>query len=235
MFVFSDAKKRKIRMNIRYGKYIKSCMAFVRSINKDKKCKLKQFFGHGCQNMMVSLNDKWIFKFPLPINGNINNTLALREKRIYDSFKDISPINIPEMGLLQFGDVVVRKYKFIKNCVVLADLNKDCFEENRLKLAKQLATFLYVIGKADPKEVSDLKHTNKKPGFLYGWCQNDLGGNFLIDKKTMQIKYFIDWETTQFTSFKNTLYSCSNYWEKLGYRGLIVDVLEQYAQLYYEN
>ena len=236
MFVFSESKKRKVRMNIRYGKYIKSCMNFVRSVNKDKKCKLKQFFGYGCQNMMISLNNKWIFKFPLPKNGLVNNTRAEKEKRIYDAFKDISPIKLPNMELLDFDGIIVRKYEYINGCKVLSEFKPSVIEKYRQKIAYQIAEFLYIIGKSDPKQIKDLKPSiNAKPTFLYGWCQNDVGGNFLIDKRTMKIKYFIDWEDTQFISFKPTLYSCANYWKKNGCCELIVDVLEQYAKLYYKK
>ena len=103
-------------------------------------------------------------------------------------------------------------------------------------IAKQLAEFLYVIGKSDPKEIRDLKSKpNDKPGFLYGWFQGDIWQNFMLDPKTFDIMFFIDWEGTAFIDFKTSLRVASHNWDKFGYKGIIVDLMAEYAQLYFKN
>ena len=101
-------------------------------------------------------------------------------------------------------------------------------------IAKQIANMMYVVGRADPVEIRDLKpHPSEKPGYLYGWFQGDIWQNFMLDEKTFDITFFIDWEDTKFQSFRTALQVASHNWDKFGYKGIIVDVMAEYSKSYF--
>ena len=226
------ALRDKVRTMIRYPqtrKYIKYVRQYAKNMSK---CKIKTRVGYGCSNFIVILNDKWVFKFPLLDNGVAS---SVREKRIVDAFQHISPIKIPQIELLKFDNMIVRKYEFAKG-KLLTEVDPNIIAKNREHIAKQIANFLYVVGKSDPKEIRDLKaDPAAKPDFLYGWFQGDVWQNFMLDPKTMNINFFIDWEDAGFKDFKKALRAASHHWDKFGYRGIIVDSMAEYAKLYYQQ
>ena len=117
----------------------------------------------------------------------------------------------------------------------MTDIKPGVIAQHRNHIAKQIANFLYVVAKSDPKEIRDLKpNKNEKPGFLYGWNQGDIWQNFMLDDK-FNITFFIDWELTEFKTLKDGLYVASHNWDKFGYRYIVVDIMEEYARLYFKN
>lgn len=211
---------------------IKSYVKFVRhwaNENCGGTHKLKLEFGVGCHNLVVLLNDKYVFKFFL-VPGR--EARAYHEERFVKAFRDISPIKLPEMELMKYKDTVLRRYEFVAG-KMLTDFDASYIVENKNKIAKQLARFLYEIGRADPAEIRDLKPTPyKEPGFLYGWFHNDIGNNFILDDD-LNIVGFIDCEKACFCDYRDSLANAEHFWDKNGYRGLMVSVLAEYAKLYY--
>jgi hypothetical protein len=204
---------------------------YVRHFAKNmKQCKIRTVVGYGCKNFVVILNDKHVFKFPLLTDGK---EVSMREKRIVDAFYGISPIKIPLMKVIPYKNIFVRKYEFARG-TLLTDVKPCVVKQHQEHIAKQIANFLYMIGKNDPIEIRDLKPDHDaRPGFLYGWFQHDIWQNFMLDTKTFDITFFIDWEQTAFEDFRTELETCSHNWDKFGYRGLIIDVMAEYAKLYY--
>ena len=90
----------------------------------DKNCggvrKLKLDFGVGCHNMVVMLNDEHVFKIPLLKRENPGP----REKRIVDAMRTVSPIYFPEMEIMNWDGVLVRRYEFIHG-KLLCDLMQN--------------------------------------------------------------------------------------------------------------
>ena len=231
-FIWSKKMRDLVRTMIRFPQ-THEYVRFVRRFAKNMKhCKIKRVVGYGCKNFIVILNDKHVFKFPLLNDGR---DVALREKRIVDAFYGISPIKIPLMKIIPYKDIYIRKYEFATG-TLLTDISPNEICAHHEHIAKQIANFIYVIGTSDPVEIRDLKpNRNAKPGFLYGWFQGDIWQNFMLDKKTFDITFFIDWEQTEFVDFKTALYVATHNWDKFGYRCIPIDIVAEYAKLYFQN
>ena len=231
-FIWKKSLRDKVRTMIRYPQvhdYVRYVRKFARNMPKRK---IRTTVGYGCKNFVVILNNKHVFKFPLLNDGK---AAAIREKRIVDAFYGISPIKIPLMKVIPYKNIYIRKYEFAPGAL-LTDVKPEIVLQHSGHIAKQIANFMYVVGKADPVEIRDLKPTsNEKPGYLYGWSQNDLWQNFMLDTKTFDITFFIDWENAAFTSFLPTLRVGSHNWDKFGYQGWIVDVMNEYTKLYFQQ
>lgn len=229
-FIPNKKVRDKVRVIIRYP-WTFDCVRYVRNYARNmSKCHIKTAVGYGCRNFVVILNDKYVFKFPL-MNDGID--VSLREKRITDALRSISPVKIPETKLIKFRGIMIRRYEFAHG-KLLTDIKPAIISEHRKHIAKQLAEFLYVIGKSDPTEIRDLKPSpNEKPGYLYGWTQDDIWQNFMLDEKTMNLTFLIDWENAKFGDFTQSLRISSHNWDKFGYRGIIVDLLAEYSKMYF--
>ncbi len=209
--------------------YVEYVRWFARNM---KQCRIKTRVGYGCKNFVVILNDKHVFKFPLLHDGR---DIAYREQRIVDTFRKISPIKIPSMTIIPYKDIVIRKYEFAYG-KLLSDFDPRIVAMHRMHIAKQIAKMLYVVGKSDPAEIRDLKSSPKeKPGYLYGWFQGDIWQNFMLDEKTFNITFFIDWEDTEFQSFIPALHVASHNWDKFGYKYLSIDIMAEYSKLYFNG
>ena len=230
-FIWKKSLRDKVRTMIRFPQtreYVRYVRLFAKNM---KQRKIKTLVGYGCSNFIVILNNKHVFKFPLLNNGY---DVAVREKRIVDAFYGISPVKIPLMKIIPYKDIYVRKYEFA-NGTLLTDVKPKVIAQHREHIAKQIAEFLYIIGKNDPVEIRDLKpNVNDKPGFLYGWNHGDIWQNFMIDKN-FNITFFIDWESAGFGSLIPLLSAASHHWDKFGYRGLIVDVMAEYSKIYFKK
>ena len=230
-FIWSKSLRDKVRTMIRYPQ-TREYIRYVRNVAKNmKQCKIKTTVGYGCSNFIIVLNKKHVFKFPLLNDGY---DVAMREKRIVDAFYGISPIKIPVMKVIPYKNIYIRKYEFATG-KLLTEISPNVVRIHREHIAKQIAKFLYVIAKSDPKEIRDLKpNKNDKPEFLYGWNHGDIRQNFMLDDK-FNITFFIDWETANFGSLKSALYAASHHWDKFGYRYIVVDIMDEYSRLYFRK
>ena len=229
-FIWSKKLRDKVRTRIRFPQtheYVRYVRKFARHMEKRK---IRTLVGYGCKNFVVILNDKHVFKFPLLTDGK---EVSIREKRIVDAFYGISPIKIPLMKIIPYKNIYIRKYEFAHG-TLLTDVKPEIIGLHEKHIAKQIANFLYVVGKADPVEIRDLKSDpNAKPGFLYGWFQKDIWQNFMLDTKTFDITFFIDWEQTSFEDFTMALKTASHNWDKFGYRGIMIELMSEYSKLYF--
>lgn len=195
---------------------------FIRKNLNKPLHKIKTFIGYQARNLLISVNDEYIFKFPLRRDNS--RELTIREKRIVDAFIQISPVPIPHVEILEHRGTLVRKYKFIRG-TGLRQIPAELLNKNLNKLAKQIARFMFEISISDPAEIRDLKpNKNAKPGYMYGWTQGDIYDNFLVDIKTMKIIAFIDWEDCEFRDFSNLLHPDR--------RNLMPAVKREYDKLY---
>ena len=231
-FIWSKRLRDKVRTRIRFPQtrdYVRYVRKFARNMEQRK---IRTLVGYGCKNFIVILNNKHVFKFPLLTDGK---DVSIREKRIVDAFYGISLIKIPLLKVIPYKNIYIRKYEFAKG-TLLTDVSPKVIAEHSEHIAKQIAKFLYVIGKQDPVEIRDLKpNQSDRPGFLYGWCQDDIWQNFMLDTKTFDITFFIDWENTKFADFRPSLYVSSHNWDKFGYRSIMINVIAEYAKLYFKK
>lgn len=229
-FVVGKSRRDKLRVMLRYN--TKAFVKFVRDYFNDPKLPVKTCVGFGCCNFIVVVGGRYAFKFPLHDNGAAR---ALRELRITTELRKHTTFSIPEMEIIKWGDVAVRKYEFFQG-VTLNEIPPRIVRENRRHIAEQIALFMYQVGCADPVKICDLKpKISDSPDFLYGWFHNDIGANFILNPETFDIVGFIDWETVEFCSFNRGLYVADAFWNKYGYHGLMVDVMSCYSKLYYCN
>lgn len=221
-FIPNRTTRNRVKFLLNNHEYVRRCIKFVKSQGEFRD--IKKVVGRGSRNLVIIADKKWVFKFPGIGDGNEK---TIREKRITDALRPISPINIPNMEILDFDGIAVRRYPYIDgiNLGHFAPKNIPSHIEN--KIAKQLANFLYVIGKSDPKELRDLKTVpQKKPSILHGWCQNDIKYNFIMHPKTFDVIAIIDWEDTGFNDF------CAMFTYEKDYRSLATAVLREYLKLY---
>ena len=194
-----DARKRvRVMLNSPMSSYIR----FIRRDIDAPIKKIKTFTGYQARNLLISVNDEYIYKFPLRRNNS--DELTIRESRIVGALSPVSPIYIPPVTVLRHRGVLVRRYPFIHG-VRLREIPTDIALKNVNKLAPQIAQFLHSVATSNPSEISDLKPApDDMPGYQYGWFHGDIGDNFFIDINTMQIIAFIDWEDCYFGDFSAT-------------------------------
>ncbi len=196
-FVYNKDERKRLRviLNSPILEYIK----FIREDTGIRRPRIKTFVGYQARSLIIGVNDRWIYKFPLRRDNY--RELALREKRLVDALAPISPIYVPGVELIEYRGMLVRKYEFIKG-PTLRTGPRDVIMANLETLARQVANFIYVVGQADPESIRDLKPTpDAAPGYLRGWSQGDICDNFIIDMKTMTVRAFIDWEDCAFMDF----------------------------------
>ncbi len=232
-FIPNKTKRKKVRAILNSNVF-----SYIRFIKRDlggPVSKIKTFIGYNANSLLISVNDKYIYKFPLR-NTDYRERVA-REKRITDALRPISPIKIPDMQILNYRDKLVRKYEFIDG-VHIMHLPKEVQIKNRNVLAKQIAQFLYTVGVADPIEIRDMKpNPYDAPEFMHGWCQFDLYGNFIINPDNMQVVAYIDWEKAHFDDF-SPVFDVQQHSPKSDLelaRAFMAECGREYTKIYQEN
>lgn len=198
-FVYNKDTRKRLRVVL--NSPMTSYIRFIRKNTGTPIRKMKTFVGYQARNLLISVNDEYIYKFPLRRENS--DELALREKRIVDALSPLSPIYIPPVTVFEYRGVLVRRYPFISG-VRLREIPLDVAMKNIKKLAPQVARFIYEIGRSDPAQIRDLKPSkNSAPAYQYGWFHGDIGDNFMVDMNTMKIIAFIDWEDCYFGNFSD--------------------------------
>ena len=220
-FIPNRTTRNCVRFLLNNRAYVRKCIAFVKQQGNFHD--IKKIIGHGSRNLVVTADKKYVFKFPGTGNGYEK---SLHEQRVTNVFRAISPIKIPDMKIMDFDGIAVRRYSYVDGINLEHFPPKKVPQDVESKIAKQLAGFLYAIGQSNPKELRDLKpNPNDKPSILYGWCQNDIKYNFIMDPKTFDIIAIIDWEETGFNDF------CSLFTYEKDYRSVMTAVLREYLNL----
>lgn len=222
--IYNRDTRRRVRVVL--NSPMVSSLRFIRKNLGRPVRKIKTFVGYQARNLLISVNDEYIYKFPLRRSNS--DELTLRESRIVSALAAISPIYVPPVDVYTHRGVLVRRYKFIHG-YGLRQIPLDVAMANIDKLAKQIARFIYEIGCSDPETIRDLKpDTAANPGYMYGWSQGDICDNFIVDINTMQIIAFIDWEDCRFGDFSNIFTGDKN----SPHRELMVAVRAEYDRLY---
>lgn len=222
--VYNKDKRKQLRVVL--NSPMRSYIKFIKKNIDGPIKKIKTFVGYQARNLLISVNDEYIYKFPLRRSNS--NELAIREKRILDALGPISPVYISPVDIYEHNGEIVRRYKF-SHGTQLRQMPVDVALQNVDVLAPQIARFLYIIGCADPQEIRDLKpDVNALPGYMYGWCHGDIGDNFMVNMDTMQIVTFFDWEDAEFCNFSRLF----NADKRSPHRELMAAVGREYDKLY---
>lgn len=226
-FVWDTKARDKLRTRLRFD--TRWCFDFVREYIHDSNAKLSSYVGYGCRNFIIVVNKTNVFKFPV---REKKGETSFAEKRITDYFEKKSPVKIPHVEIVKVRDRYVKVYDYVDG-IMIDDADPKLVQKNIDKIAEQIADFLLTLSVDDPKELLDLKPNKKdKPGFMYGWGHRDIGGNFVLDKKTMDVIGFIDWEMAGFGDLMPDFEMATHHWNKLGLDRLGVKVLAAYAKKY---
>jgi len=228
---FVPSKKMRHRLRLRMNFNIAPYIDFARRDAGRPNAHIRTYQGHGGQKkVIIVLDNKIAYKFPLVAERAGG---PRHEKMFADAFRDISPIHIPEMEILQFRGMDVLKYEFLSG-KTLADLDTETILKHEDKIAAQLAEFLFKIGISDPESIRHLKPKNAVPGMFYGWAHNDIGGNFIINPETGDIISFIDWESACFCDMHADLMRTLKFLNDRGAGSLIMKTVFKYIELYQE-
>ena len=202
-FIPGVARRKKVRA-ILNSPFVAE-LHFVRRCTPEHIRRVRVFVGFMARSLIISANDKYVFKFPLKRADY--RELAVREKRVVDALAPYSTIYTPSVELLRNGDDIVRKYDFVSGRG-MRTFSAEMILKHKTKLARQIAKFIFEIASVDPVEIRDLKPSpDAKPGYAYGWFQGDIVDNFMIDPKTMNITAFIDWEDCAFRDFSEIFHT----------------------------
>lgn len=208
-----------------------SLLVFIKKDSKIKHPKYKIITGFRGRNLLIKVNDKYIYKYPTKKSDFAEN-IETREYDITSELSKISPIYIPIPTLLNFQDKILRRYDVVHG-MSLRELikQKKIYDKYKQYLAHQVAYFLYTIAKSDPDTIKQYKdNPDDKPGFFYGWHHCDLLDNFMIDEKTFKITSFIDWEEVGFSDFSSSLVDKNPI-----LNDFMQTIKQEYIKLYYKN
>ncbi|MBO4480195.1 MAG: hypothetical protein J5742_01040 [Alphaproteobacteria bacterium] len=226
-FIPNESRRKKFRTKLQFE--TKWCLEFVRNYMGDKNVKLDTYVGHGCLNYIVVANRKYVFKFPIHDGTDEDPT---KEKRITDYFAKKLSITVPTLEIIKHNGRYIKKYDFIDG-VTLADVDRKRFDANRAKIASQIADFIFTMSTTDPRTLGDLKPRDAgRPGFMYGWGHRDIGGNFILNPKTMDVIGFIDYENAGFGDLMQDFRNANRHWSRRGYDSLGIEILKFYTEKY---
>lgn len=198
--IYNQNIRRRVRVVL--NSPVLKLKSFIKKDCKIRHPKFKFITGFRGRNLLIRVDDKYIYKYPTQISDFAQN-IEVRERDITRELARVSPIFIPQPTLLNFGDKIIRRYDVVDG-LSLRELvkNKPVYNRHKKYLARQIAEFLYEIARVDPKSIYKYKdNPSDKPGFFRGWHHCDLLDNFMIDEKTYKIIAFIDWEEVAFGDF----------------------------------
>ena len=162
----------------------------------------------GGWNIGFIINNKYVFK----IRKNFDNSYVpkiIREKRMTDAFRDIVPLKIPKIDIIEHGGYTFYKYEFIPGRN-LTTFTSHTIIKHREKWAKQLAEFIFAMHNAHPNGIDDLKTDEGD-----SWGHNDLGNNIIVNTKTMDIVGIIDWEYSGWNYLDVEFKNCTRFSSKM--------------------
>ena len=135
-------KDTRKRMRVVLNSDMLSNIRFIRKNTGLPIKKIKTFIGYQARNLLISINDKYIFKFPL--RRSDSDDLAMRESRIVAALSPLSPTYVPPVDIFTHKGHVVRRYEFIRGAQ-LRKMPLDIALANIDKLAPQIARFMFEI------------------------------------------------------------------------------------------
>ena len=108
-FIPSKSVRHRVRVRAQFD--IKSYVDFAVRDAGLVRPTVRTYQGHnGMKKIIVVLNNTVAYKFPL-VDARADS--PRREKMFADAFRNVSPVRLPKMELLQFRGMDVLKYEFI--------------------------------------------------------------------------------------------------------------------------
>lgn len=200
---FVPGRARRRRLRVIMNSPVLMYLHFIRRDIGERLFNIRFMVGFRAKSLLIATNDKYVYKFPLRHKNY--REMAMREKRIVDALRNISPIYVPAVELMEYNGILIRRYECVHG-VGIRSLPADMVARNQNAWARQIAMFVDKIAKCDPAAIRDLKpRPNAKPGYAMGWYHWDIFDNIMIDATTGKIIAMIDWEDCQFGDFSHQL------------------------------
>lgn len=172
----------------------------------------------GGWNIGFIIDNKYVCKIRKYFDKSVPVEKIIREKRITDAFKDVVPLKIPKIEILNADGFTFYKYNFIPG-VNMNRFSQKTIEANAWEWGIQLAEFISAMHNTHPKEIEDLK-TDKGDG----WNHNDICNNVIIDKKSMRVVGLIDWEYSGWGTLETEFENCVHFSKKIRASGIGVAI-----------
>lgn len=202
---FVPGRARRRRLRVIMNSPVLMYLHFIRRDVGARLFNIRFLVGFRAKSLLIAVNNKYVYKFPLRHKNY--REMAIREKRIVDEMRKISPIYIPPVRLMEYRGILIRRYDFVPGAGI-RQLPADFVVRHRDAWARQIARFIDKIARTDPIAIRDLKpDSNIRPGFARGWYHWDVFDNIMIDANTGKIIAMIDWEDCQFGDFSPALNS----------------------------
>lgn len=229
-FIPTESLRHHVRVRIKFG--MRQYIDFACHDSGLAAPRVRTFLGHCCKNLVVVLNDEIAYKFPLMPKKYHD---AVKEKLFIDAFRKYSPVPLAKPAVLKYNGTDVLKYQFIPGKII-TELSPRETAPHAEKIGRQLGEFIYAISRTNPRALAEYKTTpDAKPGFMYGWYHNDIGANFIVDPKTMNIVGFIDWAAANFCDFKHDFARAFRHLDHRGHGAIIIHAMLRYGELYNQN
>lgn len=182
----------------------------------------------GGWNIGFIINNKYVFKIRKRLEEN-HIPKIIKEQRMTNAFRDIVPLKIPRIEIIEKDGYAFYRYEFIPGHN-LNTLPLHTIMKHRNKWAKQIAEFIFSMHNAFPKEINDLK-TSKGDS----WGHNDICNNTIIDPKTMDVVGMIDWEYSGWEYLETEFTNCVIFSQKLRKADMETLIRKEYKKLEQNN
>lgn len=174
----------------------------------------------GGWNIGFIVDKKYVFKIKKRFDKSTPTEKIMREKQITDAFRDISPLRIPKIDIVDADGYIFYKYDFIPGRN-LNTYSAQTIKSHAPQWGAQIAEFIYAVHNARPGALDNMRG----PRDGDGWNHNDICNNLIVDNKTMRIVGLIDWEYAGWglltTEFNNTVRFSKKIRES-GIQGIII-------------
>lgn len=205
-FFIPSREKRDAFRTLKLFNYRKKLNALKKACPDIKFRKVRMI--KGGWNIGFIVNNKYVFKIRKKFEEN-HIPKIIHEKRMTDAFRNIVPLKIPRIDVIEHDGYTFYKYEFIPGHN-LNTFSLHTIMRHRKKWARQIAKFIFSMHNANPKEISDLITKNGD-----SWGHNDICNNTIVDTKTMDIVGMIDWEYSGWEYLETEFVNCTLFSSKL--------------------
>ena len=156
-----------------------------------------------------------------------------REKRITDAVAPVLPVAVPNIDLVQAGEYLFYKTKFIPGRVLM-DLPMEKIMQNNEKIGKQIGQIIYKLYNTDFKQLNDLK-SQKAQENSWGLIHGDMCSNIIVNPDTMDVVGIIDWEYASFYTLQYEFFGIFRVRRKMRLTDIAPFAICEYYRLRDEN
>ena len=155
------------------------------------------------------------------------------EKRITDAIANVLPVAVPKIELVNAGEYLFYKTKFIPGRVLI-DLPLERIIEHREKIGTKIGQTIYKLYNTEFPELADIKKKQAKKQNL-GLTHGDMCSNIIVNPDTMDVVGIIDWEYASFNTLKHEFFGIFRVRRKMRQTDIAPIAMWEYYQLCEKN